>query len=89
MSFNDALVMAASVVAVDVGKKRAALSVRGADRIRLFAAVARSTSKSSAVYSAWSTLPLNPLMSQIAAPPSDVPPPALKSFESNTRRAPE
>jgi transposase len=36
MSFNGAPVMAASVVAVDVGKNKAALSVTGADRHRLF-----------------------------------------------------
>jgi transposase len=36
MSFNGAPVMAASVVAVDVGKKRAALSMTSADRRRLF-----------------------------------------------------
>ena len=36
MSINGAPVMAASVVAVDVGKNKAALSVTGADRHRLF-----------------------------------------------------
>jgi hypothetical protein len=36
MSFNGAPVMAASVVAVDVGKNKAALSMTGADRHRLF-----------------------------------------------------
>ena len=36
MSFNCAPVMAASVVAVDVGKNKAALSVTSADRQRLF-----------------------------------------------------
>jgi transposase len=36
MSFNGAPVMAATVVAVDVGKSKAALSVTGADRHRLF-----------------------------------------------------
>jgi transposase len=36
MSFNGAPVMAASVVAVDVGKNKAALSVTSADRQRLF-----------------------------------------------------
>ena len=36
MSINGAPVMAASVVAVDVGKNKAALSVTSADRHRLF-----------------------------------------------------
>lgn len=36
MSFNTAPVMALSVVAVDVGKNRAALSMTSADRRRLF-----------------------------------------------------
>jgi transposase len=36
MSFNGARAMAASVVAVDVGKNKAALSMTGADRDRLF-----------------------------------------------------
>ena len=36
MSFHGALVMAATVVAVDVGKNKAALSVTSADRRRLF-----------------------------------------------------
>jgi hypothetical protein len=36
MSVNGAPVMAATVVAVDVGKNKAALAVTGADRHRLF-----------------------------------------------------
>ena len=36
MSFNGVPVVAATVVAVDVGKNKAALSVTGADRHRLF-----------------------------------------------------
>ena len=36
MSFNGAPVMAATVVAVDVGKNKAALAVTSADRHRLF-----------------------------------------------------
>jgi hypothetical protein len=36
MSFNGAPVMAATVVAVDVGKNKAALSITSADRHRLF-----------------------------------------------------
>jgi len=39
MSFNGAPVMAVSVVAVDVGKDRAALSVTDAGRHRLFGPV--------------------------------------------------
>ena len=39
MSFNGAPVMAATVVAVDVGKNKAALSVTSADRHRLFGPV--------------------------------------------------
>ena len=38
MSINGAPVMAATVVAVDVGKNKAALSVTGAERHRLFGA---------------------------------------------------
>jgi transposase len=36
MSFNGAPVMAATVVAVDIGRNKAALSVTSADRHRLF-----------------------------------------------------
>ena len=38
MSFNGALVMAATVVAVDVGRNKAVLAVTSADRRRLFGA---------------------------------------------------
>jgi hypothetical protein len=56
-----------------------ACSALSTERLISNAALARSTAKSSpAVYSAASTPPLNPVMSQTAAIPSDVPPRTLK-----------
>src|SRR6476659_1705163 len=64
MSFNGASVMAASVVAVDVGKNRAALSITGADRHRLFgpADFAMTAPALAAVLErVWAVLPAGPV----------------------------
>ena len=69
-----------------VGGARSALP---AERLISNAAPARSTAESStAVYSASSIPPLNPVISQTAAPPSDVPPRTPKASMSNTPDAP-
>jgi transposase len=63
MSFNGAPVVAASVVAVDVGKNKAALSVTSADRHRLFgpAEFAMTAPALAAVLQrVWAVLPVGP-----------------------------
>jgi transposase len=64
MSFNGAPVMAATVVAVDVGKNKAALSVTSADRQRLFGAVEfamTAPALAAVLQRVWAVLPAAPV----------------------------